>query len=253
MRYAIFSDIHGNLDAYLAILEDIKDKGIDRKICLGDLVGYGPEPIECIDKTIEEGIIVIAGNHDIETVRTVKNRQFNKDALRTIELTREILQQKGELYLKFLTSLNNTHNEEFFHCAHANIRKPVAYEYVLDTVDAKHTFKDMEKSLLFIGHTHVPIIFVENKIVREIDAPDHIREPMDINKNRRYIINVGSVGQPRDHDPRACYVIFDDETHKLTYQRVLYDVERVINKIRFITVNGKAFPNNNWTRLYHGK
>jgi diadenosine tetraphosphatase ApaH/serine/threonine PP2A family protein phosphatase len=234
---AIISDIHGNLEALEAVLADIKAQGIKDIYCLGDVVGYGPNPRECIDKVMETKVCLL-GNHDQGAMFDPDG--FNASAERAIFWTRSQLESaiNGDRDATnrrwdFLAERPRSFRENGYLYVHGSARNPLN-EYVFP--EDIYNQRKMERIFALVerycfqGHTHVPGVFIEQ-------APDdlyqfHSPEEVDYTyrlDGRKTLVNVGSVGQPRDGDPRACYVLLDGDT--LRYRRVDYDIETTIKKI----------------------
>ena len=230
---AIISDIHANLEAFQAVLEDIRQYDVDAIYCLGDVVGYGPNPRECIDLVMERCAVTMLGNHDQGAVFDPKG--FNGVAERAIYWTRVQLeapvpsQPASDRRWEFLGECPRTHKEDDVLYLHASPRHPIN-DYIFPE-DIYHQAK-MERLFRLIdrycfhGHTHVPGIITESL---QFHAPDEIDYCWKLD-GRKTFINVGSVGQPRDADWRACYVLLDSD-NTVYYRRVEYDVEATIQKI----------------------
>lgn len=222
MRYLIISDIHANLAAFEAVLNDAGDFG---KIwCMGDLVGYGPDPNECIEKLREFDHLCVAGNHDWAVLDRLSLEDFNPDAQKACLWTRERLTPHNHDYL---ASLPTVLIEEGFTLVHGSPRQPV-WEYVLYPSIARPNFKHFGTQCCFIGHTHVPVIFQlvpqEFGEYCELVQPP-LNGPIPLGEHR-LLINPGSVGQPRDGDPRASYAILDIEHLTIEYRRIPYPIEK---------------------------
>ncbi|MDX2039053.1 MAG: metallophosphoesterase family protein [Isosphaeraceae bacterium] len=267
MRRALISDIHGNLEALEVVLGDIKSQGISEIYCLGDIIGYGPNPRECIDLVMSHCRTTILGNHDQGAMFDPNG--FNIGAERAIFWTREQLENpsdraNNERRWEFLSMLPRTFKSDPFLFVHGSPRNPLS-EYIFP--DDIYNHRKMERLFqlveryCFQGHTHVPGIFTEGY---QFYAPDEIDYEYTLGEGK-VMINVGSVGQPRDGDPRACYVILEDgrstpppntdeiqtadmpaladaatrETAevaplgpvKVTFRRLSYDLESTIKKI----------------------
>jgi len=228
---AIISDIHGNLEALEAVLADISDKGITEIFCLGDVVGYGPNPSECIDRIMDLEVCLL-GNHDQAALFDPEG--FNAAAERSIFWTRSVLEGgtglKAERRWDFLGELTRRHRDETgkFLYVHGSARNPLN-EYVFP--DDIYNQVKMEKIFALIdlycfqGHTHIPGVFTESL---EFRAPEEIDFEYTLGETK-VMINVGSVGQPRNNDPRSSYVIVDED--KVQFQRVEYDLNATIDKI----------------------
>lgn len=233
---AFISDIHSNLEALQAVLEDIRQHNVSEIYCLGDIIGYGPNPRECVDLVMQCPVVIL-GNHDQGAMFDPDG--FNPPAERAIFWTRSQLESPAESLEKkearwyFLAERPRVHRENGCLFVHGSARNPLN-EYVFPEDIYNHRKMDRIFGLVdrvcFQGHTHVPGVFLEN--LGEDSYLFH--SPEDINYQhkldaRKTLCNVGSVGQPRDTDWRACYVLFDGET--IYYRRVEYDIETTIRKI----------------------
>ncbi len=231
-KFAIVSDIHGNLAALEAVLEDIRSQGIDEIVCLGDVIGYGPHPCECLDESMKFSFTVL-GNHDSSAVFDPEG--FNSSAERAIFWTRHQLHNKGEpadckRRLEYICKMPRVMRRGGMLFVHGSPRGPTS-EYVFpeDTQNPKKMDKlfSLISHICFQGHTHVPGVFSsDSKFVRSDDVPERFSFA---NKSKKWMVNVGSVGQPRDNDPRSCYLIVEDEM--LTYRRIAYDIDRTVAAI----------------------
>lgn len=234
LKRAIISDIHGNLEAVTAVLAHIATHSpkVDEIFCLGDVIGYGPNPCECLDKVIENCKLALLGNHDQGALFDPEG--FNSGAERAIFWTRDQLENgvgtRAQIDRRwdFLGALPRTHKDGQWLYVHGSARNPVN-EYVFP--EDIYNQKKMEKlfSLVpkgcFQGHTHVPGVFTES---RNFLTPEETNYSYEIT-NQKFMVNVGSVGQPRDGDPRPCYVIQEDD--RITFHRIDYDVNVTANKI----------------------
>ena len=227
---AIISDIHGNLEALEAVLSDIKEKGITEICCLGDIIGYGPNPRECIDLIMENCQFTILGNHDQAALFDPDG--FNAGAERAIFWTRSMLEQGdpdgNERRWEFLGELPRMKREEPFLFVHGSARNPLN-EYVFP--EDVYNQRKMERifglvdNYCFQGHTHIPGVFTEDY---NFFSPDELESEFQL-ADAKILVNVGSVGQPRDGNPQASYVIIDDRT--VRFCRVAYNFEKTIAKI----------------------
>ena len=226
MRILIISDIHANLTAFQAVLEHAK-KQWDTIWFLGDLVGYGPDPNECAQELQKHNHIALSGNHDQAVLGKLDIKSFNREAKYAINWTQEAINDATRTYLD---SLLSKQVEGDFTLAHASPRHPV-WEYILDPTTAAENFSYFETNYCLVGHTHVPVIFEEqiNGFRRiNVSQPTYgqRRDPILLG-SERLIINPGSVGQPRDSDPRAAYALLDTESKRWVYQRVAYPIHEV--------------------------
>ncbi len=219
MRYAIISDIHANLQAWKAVYEDIQNNNADRIICLGDIIGYGPNPAQILREVREKVDAVILGNHDAALCGKLDASLFNDDARLLLDWTRK---QLNENDIKYISSLPLTLIGDGFLCAHGEFAEPGNFDYVTSPEEVMPSWKTNQADLLFVGHTHEPAIYVlgSSGTPRSVDPQDFTIDP-----GRRYFVNVGSVGQPRDKDPRACYCIYDTESRSVYWRRVSFEVE----------------------------
>ena len=234
MKRAVISDIHSNLEAFEAVLADLDGQNIEEIYCLGDLVGYGPDPLACIDRMMGLGSrvkICLLGNHDQATIFDPEG--FNSVAERAIYWTRAALEEaKGprtQDRLMFLCELPRCHRDGKIMFVHGSPRNPLN-EYVF--FDDIYEEGKMEKlfsivpQYCFQGHTHVPGVFTEDLHYHSCqELPDGFYEL----GTQKLMINVGSVGQPRDRDPRACYVVLDDD--RIQFRRIEYNVDQTCKKI----------------------
>jgi len=230
MRYLIISDIHANLTAFEAVMEHAGKLGRDYDFvwCLGDVVGYGPDPNECVDLLRSMPHLCLAGNHDWAALGRLDIRTFNADARKAVTWTREKLTPDN---LAYLAALPTTFVLDDITLVHASPREPI-WEYILDPLIAALNFPHYQTTYCLVGHTHTPVTFkLENERgdVR-VEKPVY-DELLQIDKMRQ-IINPGSVGQPRDSDPRAAYAFLDVE--RMTWQgyRIPYDIPAVQKRMR---------------------
>lgn len=231
-RTAIVSDIHGNLVALQAVLEDIRSQSVDEIVCLGDVVGYGPRPRECLDESMNFAFTVL-GNHDNSAVFDPEG--FNSTAERAIFWTREQLHSLDDAEgsrrrLEFICRMPRVVQRDDLLFVHGSPRVPTS-EYVFpeDTQNPRKMEKlfALVTRVCFQGHTHVPGIFSSDmRFVPSFEVPDNY---VLVNGESKWMINVGSVGQPRDGDPRSCYVIWEE--NRVTFRRVSYDIEATVSQI----------------------
>ncbi len=228
MRYAILSDIHGNLVAFQAVLDHLGTVGpFDQIWCLGDVVGYGPAPNECIDLLRSHSHVCIAGNHDWAAVDRLDISTFNPEAARAALWTGRELLPQNQVYLQSLplTIVNGD-----FTMAHGSPRDPI-WEYILSTLAAAVAFESFVGPYCLIGHSHVPLLFhldPGGTVSRQRFVPDR---PTRL-EGGRWLLNPGSVGQPRDGDPRASYVLYDAVLGECWHYRVAYDILATQSEMR---------------------
>jgi predicted phosphodiesterase len=223
MRYAIISDIHGNLEALESVLDDIKQQEIDSHICLGDIAGYGADPNECVELIKELNCPCVIGNHDAGVLGTTDIGKFNSAARAAIEYHRNVLTNDNKAYL---SNLNFTQRIEAFTIVHANLEDPPEWGYVFNSYEAEQLFPYQKDKICFFGHTHIQCSFQSNTV-----TPFSKAGQMKIKTGHKYLINVGSVGQPRDGDPTAAYAIYDLVANAVMFRRVPYDIEKAQQKI----------------------
>jgi diadenosine tetraphosphatase ApaH/serine/threonine PP2A family protein phosphatase len=224
MRYAILADIHGNLEAFRAVMRDIEDRGgVDELWCLGDMVGYGPEPSACLDLLREYPHACVAGNHDWAAAGRIDTEDFNPDAAAACEWTSKQLTSTDKDYLK---NLPLTLVRGDFTLAHGSPRDPL-YEYIFSVVSAEDNLLSVGTVHCLIGHTHVPAVF---SYCEGICRKESLLPVLQL--RGRMIINPGGVGQPRDGDPRASYAVYDDAERVIYSYRVPYDIAAVQEKMR---------------------
>ncbi|MDQ2783484.1 MAG: metallophosphatase family protein [Chloroflexota bacterium] len=223
-RTLVLSDIHGNKDALDAVIADVG--AADRIWCLGDVVGYGPEPAVCLAWVRAHCDIVLSGNHDYAAFDPSVVRDFNPNAARAADWTRAALSAEAIAYLQSLPSLIEAAGVML---AHASPIDPI-WTYILSVVDAYDAFSAFGGALCFVGHTHVAACYREAEGVIE-RLPFANDEPFSL-AGGRFIINPGSVGQPRDRDPRAAYLWYDDSSQIVVWKRVAYDIAAVQRKMR---------------------
>jgi diadenosine tetraphosphatase ApaH/serine/threonine PP2A family protein phosphatase len=225
MRTLVLSDIHANIVALEAVLTDAGQW--DRLWFLGDLVGYGPNPNECVERLRELGAApALSGNHDWAVLRKLDTEEFNDDARRAVRWTR---QQMNDDNLAYLDSLPPLHVAAPYTLAHASPRHPV-WEYILDLPTAQENFDYFDTPTCLVGHSHIPALFMLDEAGLNFYLLED-GETVDLSQGRM-IANPGSVGQPRDGDPRASYAIIDDEAHTWTLHRVAYDIAATQRRMR---------------------
>lgn len=238
MRTAIISDIHGNLEALNVVLGDIDERGVDRIICLGDIVGYGPNPVECVDLVAQRCEWSLIGNHDFGVLYEPTNFNLAAEQAAYWSRTRFEDGEDRDLAAKrwdFLGRLRVRVGFDDFLCVHGTPRRPInEYLFPEDALNSpvkmKQIFERFEKHCL-VGHTHVPGVFTDEP---DFYPPGDLDGVYTFVEGERAIINPGSVGQPRDLDPRASYAVLDQEKGKVEFHRLEYDAQAVAAKIHAI-------------------
>ncbi len=227
MRYAIIGDIHANLAAFTAVLEDIKRQGeVENIWCLGDIVGYGPDPHECIELLRQFKHICVAGNHDLAAIGKVDTTAFNPDAATACHWTARHLATSDRVYLE---NLREVLTVDDFTIVHGSPREPI-WEYLISTGIARENFRRFKSQFCLVGHSHAPLVFVQDKEGKCSASHFTPNVKLALAENRM-IINPGSVGQPRDGDPQASYAIFDSQTRFIRLCRIPYDIEETQNRM----------------------
>lgn len=223
MKFAIFGDIHANLEALQAVLADAEAQGCSSHVCLGDIVGYAANPCECLEIVRGMSCPVVRGNHDEGAASTSNLEELNPLAQTALLWTR---QQLSEEQREWLRNLKLVRQARDFTIVHATLDSPGSWGYVTNRFDAMASFSYQFTQVCFYGHTHVPRIFEKDDAVRGARG-----DFVQISKGVKYFINVGSVGQPRDGDPRAAYAIYDVQAMTVTIRRVDYDMPTTQGKI----------------------
>ena len=241
MKVLVISDIHANLTALETVLEDAGE--VDAVWVLGDLVGYGPDPNECIDRVRAlPNSISLLGNHDAATIGQIDVLTFNPAARMAIQWTREQITADNYEYLRKLPVSTRVDNITL---VHGSPREPI-WEYLLDSRNAAENFGYFYTTYCFVGHTHLPIMYQMTNGHRQAEML--VPPPFtSLKLSPRSIINPGSVGQPRDRDPRASYILFDKEDLTIEYRRVSYDIQAVQERMRKVNL-----PNRHIQRLSDG-
>lgn len=226
MKYAILSDIHSNIQALQAVIQDMQDNhDIDEVINLGDIVGYGAHPNSCITTVANIAGISVMGNHDSAVCDLMNYSFFNPYAKEAIEFTKSRISGENMNFLKDQPIEHRIGSAVF---VHSSPMFPENWSYILNKDTANFVFVTMDQSIetVFIGHSHIPTVYIQNgeEIIKTYEQHVYFQDS-------RAIVNVGSVGQPRDGDSRACYAIFDTEERMVTYRRVKYDIDTAFEDI----------------------
>jgi len=224
LKIALISDIHGNLEALTAALQSIEQNRADRIICLGDVVGYGANPGECLELLGTRASSILLGNHDAAVIGRESLLYFNDFARAAVVWTRSALTQKQK---EFIATWPMQVKDRGVQLVHATPKNPENWDYIFSLRDAYDQFASVEGRICFVGHSHVP---GDYRDVRRKDSPRG-RLELAYASGRR-IVNVGSVGQPRDRNARLCYVLYDTETEEVDFVREEYDVAAAAAKIR---------------------
>ena len=226
LRYGILSDVHSNFEALQAVLAEIDAIGVDAVLCLGDIVGYGPSPNECCELLSARGVIAIAGNHDEAAVDGAGAERFNSLARAAIDWTQGRLTDENRAYLAALPRERQLDGFALVHGA------PVHhFDYIMDVHDAKRAFERTDQRLTFVGHSHVAEVYYQDSVGRTFQQRLAHGGRIDIVPECRYIINVGSVGQPRDRNPQASFAWYDADAGIVEIRRLTYDVDAVQARI----------------------
>src|SRR6266581_841254 len=223
MRFAIFSDVHANLEALDAVLEDARQRKCTRFVCLGDVVGYNANPHECVRRVREMDCPIVKGNHDEQASLSESSSDFNELAEFAIQWTRDNLTEKDKVWLRGLQLQRQVHD---FTIVHATLDTPAQWGYVFNNLDAAASFTYQHTTVCFFGHTHIPMAFIRDDGVRRVST-----ELLRIETGKKYFINTGSVGQPRDANWRAAYCIYDVENNVVEQRRVKYKLATTQKKI----------------------
>lgn len=216
---AIISDIHGNLPALTAVIEDIEKQGIEERVCLGDVVGYGARPGECMELLVAKNFkVILQGNHDAYVASDVDPTDISAETLQAIRWTRDRLTREQR---QWLGALPLTAQGEDYELVHASLPRPEEWGYVLEPSAAARHFVHQRANLCFVGHSHQPTMFVEENGEALMLTTTSLES---VWPGRKQLVNVGSVGQPRDKDERACYVVYRRAEKDVWWRRVPYDI-----------------------------
>jgi diadenosine tetraphosphatase ApaH/serine/threonine PP2A family protein phosphatase len=243
MRIALLSDVHGNLPALRSVLEDVRGSGAEQAWCLGDLVGYGAEPDGCVELAREACDVCLAGNHDLVVTGDIDIADFSSNAAAAARWTKENIAEEALAFLRGLKPADPGREPGLYH---ASPRDPV-WEYVLSTWQALECMDEMEPRVGAVGHSHVALFFHSNGDAEVEGAVAPAGTELDLSSGR-WLINPGAVGQPRDGDPRAAWLLLDTDTWTAAWRRVEYPIDeaaRAIEQAGLPTVLGE--------RLYAGQ
>ncbi len=223
MKFAIIADIHGNWEALQAVLEDCHRQKCTHHVCLGDIVGYNANPKECLDLVRSMNIPVVKGNHDEYCSMEGALDGFNPAAAKAVDWVRRQLTPEDRQWLRELEYVRTVSG---FTIVHATLDQPQRWGYVFDKLAAAASFACQETALCFFGHTHVPMVFIQHGVVLGGRF-----SKLKIEPGKKYFANVGSVGQPRDQNPKAAYVIYDMGAATIELRRLDYDIGTAGQKI----------------------
>lgn len=223
-KIAIISDIHANLTALEEVLKDAENNGVSSYACLGDIVGYGPNPAECVTKIQEMKCACVKGNHDEYVTNSYDLTSFNSEARLALEWTRGKLSEGQK---EWLGNLPYTRRLGRNMLVHATLKNPEQWDYVRNSFDASIMMGHQKTPICFYGHTHMPVAYEKSGAsAQRIDT-----SLIQLQEGSKYLINVGSVGQSRDGDPKASYIIFDRAARTIEFRRVNYDIHYVADEI----------------------
>lgn len=244
MQLAFIGDIHGNIDALDAVLRDIEALDIETIVCLGDIVGYGPEPGECVRQVLQRALVTVMGNHEamLFALSAENLRALDPRVGQPLLLARS---QLAPADLAALRDLPIAAEIEDMVAVHASMDDPPAFNYIFERSDARRHFDGQQCGICFHGHTHVPALWV--RAGRTIHCLRPSAQPVVLNGDAQYAVNIGSVGQPRDGLPAACYAVYDVKRKTLLHRRVSYDVRTAIQRYR-----EAGLPEENSMRLFSG-
>jgi predicted phosphodiesterase len=228
MKYGVLGDIHANLSALETVLADIDRIGVDVLLSVGDIVGYGAAPAACIDLLRERDVLTVKGNHDAAVVRELDDRYFNNYARQAVRWTQANLDRQRQ---DWLAALPLTRELEHCQVSHGTLYRPELFDYILSTTDADPSLDVMTKPMCFVGHSHVPIALLRltDALDRTAYSTDREIELADVTA---CLLNVGSVGQPRDENPKTGYAVYDTDARRAWLTRLPYDIEVEADRIR---------------------
>jgi predicted phosphodiesterase len=240
MKYAILGDIHANLEALQSVLQDAKEQGVTHYACTGDVVGYNADPKTCLQLIRSLKCTVVQGNHDYYAACNESMELFTPMAQKSIRWTRKQLSPFDRRYLRQLPMIVDIEN---FTIVHSSLNNPHRWNYIFKKKAADANFRNQFNQVCFFGHTHVPLAFIRGKTTEK-----GFYETLHVRPGMQYLVNVGSVGQPRDRNPKSAYVIYDLEEQTITIRRLEYNIEETQKKIR-----AAGLPFRNALRLANGR
>lgn len=227
MRYFIFSDIHGNLEALTVVLNQIPQFHPDRVVCLGDVVGYGPNPNECVQRINQIANIQIMGNHDHAVLGLTDVAYFNQFAKMAVLWTRQILSKENLEILRTFTFKEPESDILFVHSTPVN---PERWDYIFNPLEGKYYLQHLQEHICFIGHSHQPLFF-EKDVTGQVMFHRNSAFTFSMREGSKYIVNVGSVGQPRDGNPETSFGVYDSDSRTFEVHRLPYDIAATQKKM----------------------
>ena len=219
MKYGFFSDVHANLEALKACIIDFRAEKLDKVFFIGDAVGYGPYPDECVKLINDIAEIKLMGNHDYAALGLMETDFFNQYAAESMGWTKNSISRKT---IEIMSDFELQYVMDEMLLVHSSPREPELWHYILDMDDAAESFDYFKEKICLLGHTHRPYIVYREKTGETILSKQAEEIIAD---DRRYLVNIGSVGQPRDGDPRSCYLIFDSDVKSIKHKRVSYNIK----------------------------
>ncbi len=219
MKYGFFSDVHANLEALKACIIDFRSEKLDKVFFLGDAVGYGPYPDECVKLINEVAAVKLMGNHDYAALGLMETDFFNQYAAESMGWTKSSITRKT---VEIMSNFQLQYEFDNALLVHASPKEPELWHYILDMEDARESFDYFKNQICLLGHTHRPFI-VSKDSANEAILSKQMEEVLA--KDVRYLVNIGSVGQPRDGDPRSCYLIYDETKSIIRHKRVSYNIK----------------------------
>lgn len=240
MKYIIISDIHSNLEALEAVVRSFPPREDSKILCAGDIVGYGADPGPCIDMCRSMGLASVRGNHDAAVIDKTNIFFFNGSAVRAVLWTKKNLDPSGKDLLEGLPLVITGPD---ITVVHGTLHQPEEFLYMITESEAARTFKLLKGRICFVGHSHVPGVYS----LKDGKIEYACAKRMKMDKDGKYIVNVGSVGQPRDSDNRACYCVYDTEAEEIEFRRIEYDIQKAHDKII-----KAGLPSVLGERLHHG-
>lgn len=226
MRYVLISDIHGNLEALQAVMSFARNLEPYQLYCLGDVVGYGADPQECLELMRREAHLILAGNHDLAVAGVIGSDDFNEIAQTAVNWTRSALDDEE---LNALSNLPLVYIDGDYCFSHATPIEPMRFAYIRGLEDIAEVLSAIGQRFCFVGHTHLPVLVRMDEKRGKLEIIHENR--VNIEDGYRYFVNVGSIGQPRDSNPDACMVILDEEAESIEFFRVPYDISACQDKI----------------------